>query len=91
MITYYCTDKHDKVTVDVAHIKEVEQEIKAAPKVALFLPKSSYIKKSFTPKRGCLFRDNPFVLGCKSDRSILPRLRRAPPFAAPQGANIGGF
>ena len=51
IITYYCTDKHAKVTVDVAHIKEVEQEIKAAPKVALFLPKSSYIKKSFTPRK----------------------------------------
>lgn len=48
-ITYYCTDKHDNVVVDVAHIKETEKDIKAAQKVALILPLSSCIKKSFTP------------------------------------------
>lgn len=39
VITYYGTDKHDNVVVDVAHIKETEKDIKAAPKIALFTPK----------------------------------------------------
>lgn len=51
VITYNFTDKHDPFTVDSEHIKELEKQIKTAPKTALPSVQSSRITKSFVPRR----------------------------------------
>ena len=51
VITYNFTDKHDPFTVDSEHIKELEKQIKTAPKTVLPSVQSSRITKSFVPNK----------------------------------------
>lgn len=72
VITYNFTDKHDPFTVDSEHIKELEKQIKTAPKIALPSVKSSRITKSFVLARAKeLF-----------DEIVCPPLESVPPRAA---------
>ena len=89
VITYNFTDKHDPFTVDSEHIKELEKQIKTAPKTALPSVQSSRITKFFVPKDAtsirCVFflraasaampRVHPFLLrSADANAARLPRL-----------------
>lgn len=82
VITYNFTDKHDPFTVDSEHIKELEKQIKTAPKTALPSVQSSRITKSFVPNNPLPFAKGFAFSRHSSHRLLTRRAQRTHPCAS---------